>query len=289
VDEHDFLAERFEAHRDHLLAVAYRMLGSLTEADDAVQEAWLRLVRSDASEVANLGGWLTTVVSRLCLDMLRSRKSRREEPFDTHVPDPIVASADPDPAEEAVLADSVGLALLVVLETLTPAERLAFVLHDIFGVPFDEIAPIVGRSPATATQLASRARRRVRGAAMPDADLPAQREVIDAFMTAAHTGDFEALVAVLDPDVVLRVDLGVAGPSRLLRGAATVANQALLFSQGGPLARPVVINGAAGLVSMSDGQPVAVFSPTVRGGKIVEINILADPERIAQLDLPGLE
>jgi RNA polymerase sigma-70 factor (ECF subfamily) len=289
VDEHDFLAERFEAHRDHLRAVAYRMLGSLTEADDAVQEAWLRLARSDTGQLANLSGWLTTVVSRVCLDMLRSRKSRREEPLDTHVPDPIVASADPDPEEEAVLADSVGLALLVVLETLTPAERLAFVLHDMFGVPFDEIAPIVGRSPATATQLASRARRRVRGAALPDAGLPAQREVIDAFLTAAHAGDFEALVAVLDPDVVLRVDFGGAGPSGLMRGAAMVAKQALLFSEGAPFVRPVVINGAAGLVAMPGGRPVTVFSPTVRGGKIVEINILADPERIAQLDLSGLE
>ncbi|GAA1287229.1 DNA-directed RNA polymerase sigma-70 factor [Planotetraspora silvatica] len=289
MDEHDFLAERFEAHRDHLRAVAYRMLGSLTEADDAVQEAWLRLARSDTGEVANLSGWLTTVVSRVCLDMLRSRKSRREEPLDTHVPDPIVASAAPDPAEEAVLADSVGLALLVVLETLTPAERLAFVLHDMFGVPFDEIAPIVGRSPATATQLASRARRRVRGAALPDAGLPAQREVIDAFMAAAHAGDFDALVAVLDPDVVLRVDFGMAGPSGLMRGAAVVAKQALLFSEGARFARPVVVNGAAGLVAMPAGRPVTVFSPTVRGGKIVEINILADPERIAQLDLSGLE
>jgi RNA polymerase sigma-70 factor, ECF subfamily len=289
VNENDFLAERFEAHRDHLRAVAYRMLGSLTEADDAVQEAWLRLARSHTSEVANLGGWLTTVVSRVCLDMLRSRKSRREEPLETHVPDPIVASADLDPAEEAVLADSVGLALLVVLETLTPAERLAFVLHDMFGVPFDEIAPIVGRSPATATQLASRARRRVRGAAQPDADLPAQREVIDAFMMAARAGDFEALVALLDPDVVLRADAGAAGSSRLTRGAVAVANEALLFRNGGALAREVVINGVAGMVAIRDGRPVAIFSPTARGGKIVEINILADPERIAQLDLPSLQ
>ena len=288
MDEHDFLAERFESHRDHLRAVAYRMLGSLAEADDAVQEAWLRLARSDTDEVANLGGWLTTVVSRVCLDMLRSRRSRREESLDTHVPDPIVASADPDPEEQAVLADSVGLALLVVLETLNPAERLAFVLHDMFGVPFDEIAPIVGRTPATATQLASRARRRVRGAAVPDADLPAQREVIDAFQRAARGGDFDALVAVLDPDVVLRVDGGTAVESAVRRGATTVASQAVLFNQNGPLTRPVVINGAVGLVSLRDGQPVAVFSPTVRGGRIVEINILADPERIAQLDLPEL-
>jgi len=287
VDEDDFLAERFEAHRGHLRAVAYRMLGSLTEADDAVQEAWLRLARSDTDAVANLGGWLTTVVSRVCLDMLRSRLSRREEPLDTHVPDPIVAATDPDPAQQAVLADSVGLALLVVLETLTPAERLAFVLHDMFGVPFDEIAPIVGRSAAAATQLASRARRRVRGAALPDADLPAQRAVIAAFMAAARDGDFAALVAVLDPDVVLREDSGGAG--RLVRGAAAVANQALLFSREGVFARPVVINGAAGLVSMHGGRPVAVFSPTVRGGRIVEINILTDPERIAALNLPGPE
>ncbi|PXY34279.1 RNA polymerase subunit sigma-70 [Prauserella sp. PE36] len=285
--EHDFLAERFEAHREHLRAVAYRMLGSLTEADDAVQEAWLRLARSDTSEVANLAGWLTTVVSRVCLDMLRSRKSRREESLDTHVPDPIVAAAEPDPAEQAVLADSVGLALLVVLETLSPAERLAFVLHDMFGVPFGDIAPIVGRSPATATQLASRARRRVRGAALPDADLPAQREVIDAFLAASRAGDFDALVAVLDPDVVLRVDTGAAAPSRLVRGAKNVAKQALLFSRTGPLARRAVVNGALGLVSVVRGKPVAVFSPTVRGGRIVEINILADPQRIAQLDLPA--
>jgi RNA polymerase sigma-70 factor (ECF subfamily) len=288
VDEHEFLAERFETHRGQLRAVAYRMLGSLTEADDAVQEAWLRLARSDTSEVANLGGWLTTVVSRVCLDMLRSRKSRREEPLDTHVPDPLVAPVDP--AEEAVLADSVGLALLVVLETLTPAERLAFVLHDMFGVPFDEIAPIVGRSAATATTLASRARRRVRGAALPDADLPAQREVIEAFMAAARAGDFDALVAVLDPDIVLRADFGTSGPSRLLRGAATVAGQAMLFSQGagGPVGHPVVINGAAGVLTLLDGKPIAVFSPTIRGGKIVEINVLADPKRLAELDLPAV-
>jgi RNA polymerase sigma-70 factor, ECF subfamily len=287
VDEDDFLAERFEAHRDHLRAVAYRMLGSLTEADDAVQEAWLRLARSDTDAVANLGGWLTTVVSRVCLDMLRSRLSRREEPLDTHVPDPMVAS-DLDPAQQAVLADSVGLALLVVLETLTPAERLAFVLHDMFGVPFDEIAPIVGRTAATAMQLASRARRRVRGAALPDSDLPAQRAVIEAFTAAARDGDFAALVAVLDPDVVLREDAGGARPSRLVRGAAAVAGQALLFSREGLFARPVVINGAAGLVTVLEGRPIAVFSPTVRGGRIVEINILTDPERIASLELPGL-
>ena len=284
MDEHEFLAERFEAHREHLRAVAYRMLGSLTDADDAVQEAWLRLDRTGADEVANLGGWLTTVVSRVCLDMLRSRKVRREETLDTHVPDPIVQR---DPAEEAVLADSVGLALLVVLETLTPAERLSFVLHDMFGVPFDEIAPIVQRTPANATQLASRARRRVRGAALPDADLPAQREVIAAFMAASRTGDFDALLAVLDPDVVLRVDFGPSGASRLLRGAETVAKQALLYSQGAAAARHVVINGQAGIVPMVAGRAAAVFCPTVRGGRIVEINIVADPDRLAGLDLPG--
>lgn len=284
--EHDFLAEQFEVHRDHLRAVAYRMLGSLAETEDAVQEAWLRLTRSDTSEVSNLAGWLTTVVSRVCLDMLRVRRTRREESLDTHVPDPIVVSR-PDPAEEAVLADSVGLALLVVLETLTPAQRLAFVLHDMFGVPFDEIAPIVGRSVATATQLASRAPHRVRGAALPDPDVPAQRAVIDAFMAAAHAGDFAALLAVLDPDVVLRADSGDAAPSRLIRGAAAVANQALLFSGGVPSAYPVLINGTVGLVSTSGERPVALFSPTVRGGRIVEINILADPQRLAQLDLSG--
>ncbi len=282
----EYLADRFESHRGRLRAVAYRMLGSVTDAEDAVQESWLRLARSDADEVANLGAWLTTVVSRVCLDMLKSRKVRREESLDTHVPDPIVAAADPDPAEEAVLADSVGLALLVVLETLTPAERLSFVLHDMFGVPFDQIAPIVQRTPANATQLASRARRRVRGAALPDADLPAQREVIEAFMAASRAGDFDALVAVLDPDVVLRVDFGAAGPSKLVRGAESVASQALLFSRGAATVRPVVINGQAGMVPMPGGRPVAVFCPTVRGGRIVEINVLADPERLARLDLP---
>jgi len=288
VDEREFLAERFESHRERLRAVAYRMLGSLTDAEDAVQESWLRLARTDADGVANLGAWLTTVVSRVCLDMLKSRKVRHEESLDTHVPDPIVAAADPDPAEEAVLADSVGLALLVVLETLTPAERLSFVLHDMFGVPFDQIAPIVRRSTANATQLASRARRRVRGAARPDADLPAQREVIEAFMAASRAGDFDALVTVLDPDVVLRVDFGPSGPSKLVRGAENVASQALLFSRGAATVRPVVINGQAGVVPMPGGRPSAVFCPTVRGGRIVEINILADPDRLARLDLPEL-
>jgi RNA polymerase sigma factor (sigma-70 family) len=281
----DFPAEEFEAHRGHLRAVAYRMLGSAAEADDAVQEAWLRLARADTGDVANLGGWLTTVVGRICLDMLRSRRTRREEPLETHVPDPVVTTS-PDPAELAALTDSVGLALLVVLETLKPAERLAFVLHDMFGVPFDDIAPIVGRTPSAATQLASRARRRVRGAALPDGDLPAQREVVDAFLAASQAGDFEALVAVLDPDVVLRVDAGAA--SKLVRGARNVASQALLFARGaGALALPVVVNGEAGLVATVGGRPVAVFSPTVRGGRLVEINIVADPHRVAELVRPG--
>ncbi len=240
MDERDWLAERFEEHRTHLRAVAYRMLGSLSEADDAVQEAWLRLSRTDASEVENLGGWLTTVVARVSLNMLRSRNVRREEPLGVHVPEPIVDRADgTDPEHEALLADSVGLALLVVLETLSPAERLAFVLHDMFAVPFDEIAPIVDRSPEAARQLASRARRRVQGEnTVPDADLDTQREVVDAFLAASRDGDFEALLAVLDPDVVLRADLGpLAGGSREVRGAAAVAGQALAYSRLG-LLRP---------------------------------------------------
>jgi RNA polymerase sigma factor (sigma-70 family) len=277
----EFLAERFEGHREHLRSVAYRMLGSVADAEDAVQEAWLRLAR--AGEVDNLGGWLTTVVSRVCLDMLRARKVRREEPLETHVPDPIIKT---DPAEEAVLADSVGLAMLVVLEQLTPAERLAFVLHDMFGVPFEEIGRIVQRTTANATQLASRARRRVRGVASPDGDLPAQREVVEAFIAASREGDFEALVAVLDPDVVLRVDFGDKGVSKLVRGAKQVASQALLFARGAVGARHVVINGAAGVVPVVAGRPRAVFCPTVRGGRIVEINVLADPERLKSLELP---
>lgn len=287
MDEHDVLAEEFEGYRGHLRAVAYRMLGSLTEADDAVQEAWLRLARTDTSDVANLGGWLTTVVSRVCLDMLRSRKSRREEPLETFVPDPVVTVGDP--VEQALLTDSVGLALLVVLETLSPAERLAFVLHDMFAVPFDEIAPIVGRSTAATTQLASRARRRVRGAAVPDCDLAAQRKVVDAFLAAARAGDFDALVTMLDPDVVLRVDAGVGGQRALLRGAEAVAERARQSARLGATPRQAVVNGAAGWVSFLEGQPAAVLSTTVRGGKVVEINILADPARIAQLDLPAFD
>jgi len=285
--ERDWLAERFEEHRAHLRAVAYRMLGSLSEADDAVQEAWLRLSRTDTSAVENLGGWLTTVVGRVSLNMLRSRNQRREEPIGVHLPEPIVDPADgTDPEHEAMLADSVGLALLVVLETLSPAERLAFVLHDMFGVRFDEIARILGRSSDAARQLASRARRRVQAEnAVPDADPDTQREVVDAFLAAARDGDFDRLVAVLDPDVVLRVDLGPAPGSREVRGAAAVAGQALTYSRLGLLIQPALLNGAAGWVATRDGQPFSVAGLTVRGGKIVEIDILADPERLRQLDL----
>ncbi|GAA0655372.1 RNA polymerase sigma factor SigJ [Kitasatospora atroaurantiaca] len=293
MDENEFLAERFEAHRTHLRAVAYRMLGSLSEADDAVQEAWLRLHHSDPSEVENLGGWLTTVVARVALNMLRSRRTRREESLDdVHVPDPIVSSADGvDPEYEALLADSVGLALLVVLETLPPAERLAFVLHDMFAVPFDEIAPIVDRSPTAARQLASRARRRVQGAATPDTDLGRQREVVDAFLAASRSGDFDALLALLDPDVVLRADTGdsLAGVSKLVRGARAVAGRALTFGRFAEFARPALVNGAAGVVTAPGGQPFSVMGFTIAGGKIVEINLLADPERLSSLDLTILD
>jgi RNA polymerase sigma factor (sigma-70 family) len=293
MDEQQWLAERFEEHRTHLRAVAYRMLGSVSEADDAVQEAWLRLSRSDTSDVENLGGWLTTVVSRVSLNMLRSRKSRREEPLDVRMPEPIVSRADGmDPEHEALIADSVGLALFVVLETLAPAERLAFVLHDMFAVPFDEIAPIVDRSPTAARQLASRARRRVqREAPASDADLTTQRTVVDAFLAASRAGDFDALVALLDPDVVLRADRGPvpAGVPREIRGADTVAGQARTYSRLDLLVRPALVNGAPGLVATRDGQPVSVGSVIVRGGKIVAIDILADPERLRGLDLTMLD
>ena len=287
MDERDFLAEQFEEHRPHLRAVAYRMLGSTAEADDAVQEAWLRLSRSDPAEIDNLGGWLTTVVARVCLNALRARRRHGEEPLGPHVPDPVVDAADgSSPEHEALLADSVGLALLVVLETLPPAERLAFVLHDMFGVPFDEIAPIVDRSPEAARQLASRARRRVRGAApKPDPDRARQREVVDAFFAASREGDFEALVAVLDPDVVLRADETVA-----VRGAETVARRALMFSRMAPHVRPALVNGAPGVVVIPpDGKVFSIMAFTVADGKIVEIDALADPERLAAVDLSALE
>jgi RNA polymerase sigma factor (sigma-70 family) len=293
MDEHDWLAERFEEHRTRLRAVAYRMLGSLSEADDAVQEAWLRLSRTDASQVENLGGWLTTVVARVSLNVLRSRKVRGEEPLGVHLPEPIVDRADgTDPEHEALLADSVGLALLVVLETLSPAERLAFVLHDMFAVPFDEIAPIVDRSPEAARQLASRARRRIQGEnTVPDADLDTQREVVDAFLAAARNGDFEALLEVLDPDVVLRADRGPlpAGVSREVRGAAAVAGQALGFSRVGLLVQPALINGAAGVVSTRDGEVFSVGGFTVRDRKIVAMDFLTDPARLRELDLTILD
>jgi RNA polymerase sigma-70 factor (ECF subfamily) len=291
MDESEWLADRFEEHRAHLRAVAYRMLGSLTDADDAVQDTWLRLSRSGAGEVENLGGWLTTIVARVCLNMLRSRNLRREESLAVHVPDPLVSpDGELQPETEAVLADSVGLALLVVLDTLTPAERLAFVLHDMFELPFEEIAPMVGRTPAAARQLASRARRRVKGAAVraPDPDLARQRDVVDAFFSAARGGDFDALVAVLDPDVVLRLDAGARRPaaSMAIHGAAAVARQALTGLASGLSAvdlRPALVNGAAGLVVTRHGRPVSVMGFTVADGKIVEIDTIADPERVRRI------
>jgi RNA polymerase sigma-70 factor (ECF subfamily) len=293
LDEHDWLAAQFEAHRSHLRAVAYRMLGSLSEADDAVQESWLRLSRADTSDVENLSGWLTTVVSRVCLDLLRSRNARREESLEARVPHPLAGRAGGvEPEREALLADSVGLALLVVLDTLAPAERLAFVLHDLFGVPFEEIAPIVDRSPTAARQLASRARRRVRATApTPTPDLRRQREVVDAFFAAARSGDFDALVAVLDPDVVLRSDGGAARPAAtvVLRGARAVAAQALTFARLSPFVRPALVNGAAGVVVTPQGQLVSVMGFTVTDGRIVEIDALADPERLRQIDLAVLD
>jgi RNA polymerase sigma-70 factor (ECF subfamily) len=291
MDQQEWLAEQFEDHRPRLRAVAYRMLGSLSEADDAVQDAWLRTSRADRRDVDNLGAWLTTVVARVALNMLRARKTRREQPLDVHVPDPIVDSADgTDPAHEALLADSVGLALLVVLETLTPAERLAFVLHDMFAVPFDDIAAIVERSPEATRQLASRARRRVRGAApAPDADLSAQWDVVEAFLAAARDGDFDRLVAVLDPDVVLRSDGGAAaGLSRHVRGAEAVAGQALMWSRVDLTMRRALVNGAAGIVTFLNGRPFSIAAVTVRDGRIAELDFLADPERIARLDLDVL-
>jgi RNA polymerase sigma factor (sigma-70 family) len=293
MDEREFLAEQFEEHRPHLRAVAYRMLGSTAEADDAVQEAWLRLSRSDAGEIDNLGGWLTTVVARVCLNALRARRRHGEEPLGPHVPDPLIDAADgSSPEHEALLADSVGLALLVVLETLPPAERLAFVLHDMFGVPFDEIAPIVDRSPEAARQLASRARRRVRGAApQPDPDRARQREVVEAFFAASRDGDFEALVAVLDPDVVLHADGGVLRPDArvVVRGAETVARRALMFSRMAPHTRPALVNGTPGVVVIPpDGKVFSIMAFTVADGKIVEIDALVDPERLAAVDLSAL-
>ena len=309
--EADWTAARFSEHRVHLRSVAYRMLGSLSEADDAVQESWLRLSRADASEMANLRAWLTTVVSRVCLDMLRARTARREDPLDVHVPDPIVTplrgdvllggggAVSGDPEEQAVLADSVGLALLVMLDTLSPAERLAFVLHDVFAVPFDQIGPILDRSPAAAKQLASRARSRLCGAGAdesPDAAAPGrpdaarQREVLDAFLAAAHEGDFGRLLAILDPDVVLRADTGTGplGPSQVVRGAQAVIAQARRFSPLARFGRRVLVNGDPGFLVARGSQALAVAGVTVADGRITEINILADPDRLRRLDLTGV-
>jgi RNA polymerase sigma factor (sigma-70 family) len=290
MDEHNMLAEQFEARRAHLRTVAHSMLGSLSEADDAVQEAWLHLSRSDTSGVENLGGWLTTVVARVCLDMLRSRKSRREEALDAQVFEPIASGKDgSDPEYETLMADSVGLAMLVVLERLAPAERVAFVLHDLFAVPFEEIAPIVGRTPAAARQLASRARRRVQGSpTVPDADLGRRREVVDAFLAAARGGDFDALLAVLDPDVVVRAD-GAAmrlGAATELHGAEAAARGFLLRARG---AQPALIDGVVGLTWAPGGRPRVVFDMTITDGKIVSVDLVADPERLSRLDVVLLD
>jgi RNA polymerase sigma factor (sigma-70 family) len=285
MQDHDLLAERFEANRPSLRAVAYRMLGSASEADDAVQEAWLRLSRADASSIDNLGGWLTTVVARVCLDMLRSRGSRREEPLAPGLPEPIASDKDGlDPEHAAVVADSVGLAMLVVLDTLPPAERVAFVLHDMFAVPFDEIAPIVGRSSDATRQLASRARRRVQGAsADPVADRARQREVVEAFLAAARDGRFEALLALLDPEVVVRADRAAvqAGASEEVHGAEAVAGT---FSGRARAARAALVGGAVGLVWMQQGEARMVFDFTLADGRVVAIDLIADPERIRELE-----
>jgi RNA polymerase sigma-70 factor (ECF subfamily) len=283
--EQDWLAERFEEQRPRLRAVAYRMLGSLSEADDAVQDAWLRLSRSDAGEIDNLGAWLTTVVARVSLNMLRSRKTRREQPLDVRLPDPVVDRPDgTDPEHEALLADSVGLALLVVLETLGPAERLAFVLHDMFGISFEEIAPIVERSPAATRQLASRARRRVRGAPEPDGDLAAQRRVVEAFLAASRGGDFEALMEVLDPDVSFKVDAGKDSPLARppIVGAEKVAREVLARGRPfAPFGRPAVVNGAVGVVVGQPERPFAIAGCTISGGRIVELDLIIDPDKLA--------
>jgi RNA polymerase sigma-70 factor (ECF subfamily) len=289
MDDKDALTRRFEAHRPRLRAVAYRMLGSSAEADDAVQETWVRYARTDTGDVENLAGWLTTVVSRVCLNVLRARTTRREEPLDPHVPDPVVtpAAGGLDPEQEVVLADSVGLALLVILESLGPAERVAFVLHDMFSVPFDDIAPVVDRTPEATRQLASRARRRVEGRApSPGRDPAREREVVDAFFAAARDGDLGALVAVLDPDVVLRSDRGALTGSVVLRGPDAVARQAAMFAAADRVLRPVVVNGAPGVVVLVGGRPVSVMEFAVAGGRIVAVDALADPERVGRLALP---
>ena len=288
--EGEEIVSAFEEQRPHLRSVAYRMLGSTGEADDAVQEAWLRLSRADAAEIENLGGWLTTVVARICLNMLRSRRSRREQPLDIHVPDPIVDPIDgTDPEHEALVADSVGIAMLMVLETLNPAERLAFVLHDMFGVPFEEIAPIVERTPDAARQLASRGRRRLRAADPdPTPDFDAQREVVEAFVAAAREGDFDRLVNVLHPDVVLRADFGAVREPQEVRGAEAVIAQARTFAEMGARGHIVRVNGGVGTVAFLDGELLSVGAMRVREGRIVEVDFLSDPERLAHLDLGWL-
>jgi RNA polymerase sigma factor (sigma-70 family) len=287
MNERDYLAERFEEHRDRLQAVAYRMLGSSSEVDDAVQEAWLRLSRTDSGEIDNLGGWLTTVVARVCLDMLRSRASRREEPFTPDAPEPVATGTrGSSPEQEALLADSVGLALLVVLDRLAPAERLAFVLHDMFAVPFEEIAPIVGRSAEAARQLASRARRRVRGGAAPEPDFVRQREVVDAFVAALRAGDFEGLLAVLDPDLVVRADMPVpAGAPTEIRGAAVWAKGAIAYGHLARLTQPALVNGAIGIVVAPRGRLVRALRFTIANGKITEIEVIGNPARLRELDV----
>jgi RNA polymerase sigma-70 factor (ECF subfamily) len=287
MNERDYLAERFEEHRTHLRGVAYRMLGSVSEVDDAVQEAWLRLSRADTTGIDNLGGWLTTVVARVCLDMLRSRQSRREEPFTPDAPEPVASGTrGSSPEQEALLADSVGLALLVVLDRLTPAERLAFVLHDMFAVPFEEIATIVGRSPEAARQLASRARRRVRGGGAPDPDLVQQREVVDAFISALRAGDFEGLLAVLDPDLVVRADMAVpSGAPTEIRGAAAWAKGAVAYGHLAQLTRPALVDGAIGVVVAPRGKLVRALRFTISNGKITEIEVIGSPARLGKLDV----
>jgi RNA polymerase sigma factor (sigma-70 family) len=296
MDENEWLAERFREQRPHLRSVAYRLLGSLSEADDALQEAWLRLSRADASAVENLGGWFTTIVARVSLNMLRARKAKRESPLEERLPDPIVSPRDGgggggggNPEQEALIADSVGLAMLVVLETLTPAERIAFVLHDVFAVPFDEIASITDRTPAGVRQLASRARRRVQAQApVPDADLARQWEVLEAFSAASREGNFEALMSVLDPDIVLRED-GGPGAFMMVRGARAVTERAMMFSHLGAAARPALVNGAAGVVVAPGGRVFAVMGFTIAGGRIVEIYVLNDAERLAEMDFSFLD
>ncbi len=290
MSERDYLAERFEEHRTHLRAVAYRMLGSLSEVDDAVQEAWLRLSRADATGIDNLGGWLTTVVARVCLDMLRSRQSRREEPFAPDAPEPVATGTrGSSPEHEALLADSVGLALLVVLDRLTPAERLAFVLHDMFAVPFEEIAPIIGRSAEATRQLASRAGRRVRGGAAHDPDLVRQREVVEAFIAALRAGDFEGLLAVLDPDLVVRADMAVGSAPTEIRGAAAWAKGAVAYGHLARLTQPALVNGAIGVVVAPRGRLVRALRFTIANGKITEIEVIGNTARLGELDVSTID